>query len=106
MGWRVFGIGILAGWYIFLPDTAVMRIEPINAFSERAAKVALQELRAYYNALAAKALAHSNYLKELGEGVSKTESEGAKNEAMFAVFRRAAEAQNRALREYIDQNQR
>ena len=83
-----------------------MRIEPINAFSERAAKVALQELRQYYTALAAKALADSNYLKELGEGLRKTESEGAKNEAMFAVFRNAAEAQNRALREFIEQNRR
>ena len=68
--------------------------------------MAIQELRVYYAGLAANALAKANFLKQIGDSINRSNSEGAKNEAMFSQFRTHSVTIERAIEEFLARSAR
>ena len=65
-----------------------MEIDPIGAISGRAAANALAELTRQARIISNRVIAHSNYLKELGESIGKSEPNRVRNQEFFEMMNR------------------
>ena len=63
-----------------------MEIDPIGAISSRSAARALAELTRQARIVSDRVIEHSNYLKDLGESVARSEPNRVRNQQFFKLM--------------------